>query len=192
MMTLWHITPICRLKVRIIPPQVALCRCSELALLKSLLLLLYFSALCPYSSFIILNLASFCRKLKLFINSSCPLYCEKLLSFALSLTLFPVSVSLVASLSSSLSLIRCPCSFLSHSGLSYIMHVKQTDMSESLRCMAVPCITSRGGVRSQRSPCAAQAQLNYSKYTFYRGKINAAPIPESIYTKSLRWKLFII
>lgn len=33
-----------------------------------------------------------------------------------------------------------PWCFLYHSGLSYIMHVKQTDMSESLKGMAVPSL----------------------------------------------------
>lgn len=63
-----------------------------------------------------------------------------------------------------------PCCFLYHSALSFIMHVKQTDMSESLKGLAVPSLQLHqpwggwlGGDTSQRPLCATWVQLNYRK-----------------------------
>lgn len=94
-----------------------------------------------------------------------------------------------------------PCSILPHTGISYIMHVKQPDMSELLRCITVPLLLLHPPwveVESfLKGPCV-QHRLSWTKvfcikhklYIFYTWKINIAAIPGSIYTKSLRWKLF--
>lgn len=75
------------------------------------------------------------------------------------------------------------CSSLPWCGLSYIMHVKQTDMSESLKCMAVPLLLLHpprvgrvGWVTSQRTPVCSpgpaelQASASNTACAFYRGK----------------------
>lgn len=137
MLTWHHITPVCW----IISPQVALCRCSELSLTE-----IFFSTFVLFST-----LPLFCfhnAKSGLFLQESEAFHLQCLSTLLWKAAfLWPLSHTLPAvclfggvSLFLSLPLICCPCSFLSHSGLSYIMHVKQTDMSESLRCMAVPSL----------------------------------------------------
>lgn len=102
-----------------------------------------------------------------------------------------------------------PHCFFYHPGLSYIMHGKQTDMSESLKGTAVPSLKlhkpweagHRGrqvGVTSQRPLCAAWALLNYSHLCgsksqhIRRGGINNVPIKNCNYTNIYQLKDFFV
>lgn len=86
-----------------------------------------------------------------------------------------------------------PCAFLFHSGLSYIIHVKQTDLSESLKCMAVLSQLLppwEGGHVSKAPVCSpgpaelksATANINC---TFYKEKNQC-----SSYTRVYLYKIF--
>lgn len=86
------------------------------------------------------------------ISSPFPLSLSPFLSFLSSMASFWLSPSL------------CPIPLLTHTVLSYIMHVQQTDMPESLRRTAGPwqLLPKAGGrVTSQKAWCAVYVQLNY-------------------------------
>lgn len=137
----------------------------------------------PQISNLVLHIFIFCMKLKLFyLKPVSTLLCKAVISF------FMVSLASLSffSLCSAVLLLRC---FLYHCGLSYIMHVKQTHMSESLKgSKACPLATVPGEVGSvgsllQRLLCADWPQLNYSqRKKLCRGKC--------IYTTLLRWRIF--
>lgn len=192
-------TPFFPLKVGIISSQMALLRNSELSLTEI-----------SFPTFVL-----FCTALLFFLHTKSGLFLQGNWSFLVcfhstvnscfpltSLSLPSQYLSLQGHLTLPFSLCSAallPCSSLLHSGLSYIMHVKQTDMSESLKCMAVPSLLLHppweGGHVSKAPMCSpGPAELQSAKantnVAFYCGKINVAPIPVSIYTKSLRWNLF--
>lgn len=124
-----------------------------------------------------LHLSFLNSKLILPIDSMC------LLNHALPPCLPPVSRSSWCHLVVSRSLFSAllsPCSLLLHSGLSFIMHVKQTDMSESLKCMAVPSLLlDPPAERSHVSEAPCVQPVPGLSCTFCRKKVDAIFVQES-------------
>lgn len=158
---LYHITPFIPLKVRIISTQMALLMCSELSLTEI-----------SFSTFVLFyTLLLFFHhnsKSDLLLQETEALHLQHVSTLLwIAAFLCPLSHCLTGVPPSVLLL---PCFFLPHSGLSYIMHVKQTDMSESLKCMAVPSLLLHapwegGHVSKVLMSRPSWTTISYSKYS---------------------------